>query len=317
MTIPPPKYPAPLLENEAALLAPNAQAGWLETPTGRVRFATWPASDPATTRGTIVLAHGLSEQIEKYQPAIRNLCERGFAVAMMDWRGHGLSDNCPPKAKENFSVRDEDLALFMRVIVTKHFPKPYIGMGHSFGGCLMCCAVHDHPDWFAGGVLCSPMLGIRVLTRHPILKLLCRILAPFMSHQNRKAAKKQSRYTSDVERFRIHQKLLNENPQLLPKFHFYNWVNSAVKRLRIMHAPGWYEAIKVPMLVFAAGEERLVHNDATHYAVAHMQQAEIVEINTAWHEILMEQEHIQGHMWKELDEFLDQLAPPTVIKKAA
>lgn len=312
-----PVIPAPLYENDEVSLAPNAQAGWMHTPTGKIRYATWPAAKPEQTRGTIILAHGLSEQIEKYQPAIKKLVERNFAVAMTDWRGHGLSDNCPPNAYEDFTVRDADMNQFMREIVLDHMPKPYIGMGHSMGGCLMLCAIHEHQDWFDAGVLCSPMLGIGVLERHPSLKILTEILAPFMTAKQRKRPKKQSRHTSNKERFATHQRLLKQYQQLLPKFHFLHWVRSANRRLRVMQADGWYASIETPILVFVAGRERLVYNESTYDAVTKMQQAEIVEIDQAWHEILMEQKKIQDIFWRRLDKFLAVVAPPVKLQKIA
>ena len=306
-----------LFENENAPKVEGAQLGWLETESGRIRYALWKAQDESTVRGTIVLAHGLSEQIEKYQPVVKVLLERNFAVAMIDWRGHGLSANWPAKQEGCFTICDQDLKQFIDEVVSKKMPTPMIGMAHSFGGCLMCSAIHDNPQWFAGGILCSPMLGISVLTKYPILVPIGQILSKLLPHGQFVSQARENRYTSDKERFQVHQQLLREFPQLRPKFHLLNWFNGAVKRFRIMRKKGWYSSITTPLLIFVAGQEQLVDNSVTRASADQMQHAQLIEVHDAWHEILMEQEHIRNKMWKHIDDFLNQIAPNSSASKTS
>lgn len=307
--------PAPLHASANSPLTEGGQPGWLVTPSGKLRYATWSTTMNGLPRGTILLAHGLSEQIEKYHPTIAALIHRGFAVAMLDWRGHGLSDNCPAASKEDFSVHDADLASFMETVVLDKMPQPVIGMGHSFGGCLICCAVHDHPDWFAGGILSSPMLGINLMVKWPFLGLVAEIISAIRpaglvrNVANRKAA----RFTSDQRRFDLHQELLGAYPQLKPKYDILFWFKSATRRLRQMRSTGWYQAISKPMLVCISDSENVVDNDASKRAVQNMPQAKLVEIDKAWHEILLESEDIQKPWWENVDEFLEKLAPSKTL----
>jgi len=65
-------------------------SGTIKTPDGaELRFARW--APPAGRKGTVCVFTGRSEQIEKYFETVRDLRERGFAVAMIDWRGQGHS----------------------------------------------------------------------------------------------------------------------------------------------------------------------------------------------------------------------------------
>src|SRR5215510_8086444 len=70
----------------------GATTGILKCPNGmRLRFARWePTRGPR--RGTVCVFHGRGEFIEKYFEVVRDLRDRGFAVATFDWRGQGLSD---------------------------------------------------------------------------------------------------------------------------------------------------------------------------------------------------------------------------------
>ncbi len=65
-------------------------AGTIKTPDGaELRFARW--APPAGRKGTVCVFTGRGEQIEKYFETVRDLRDRGFAVAMIDWRGQGHS----------------------------------------------------------------------------------------------------------------------------------------------------------------------------------------------------------------------------------
>ena len=43
---------------------------------------------------------GRAEFIEKYFEVVRDARARGFAVAMLDWRGQGLSERALPNARK-------------------------------------------------------------------------------------------------------------------------------------------------------------------------------------------------------------------------
>src|SRR6202046_1808109 len=114
----------------------NAVTGMLKTPDGvALRFARF--APPAGRRGTVCLFTGRSEWIEKYFETVRDLRARGFAVAMIDWRGQGLSDralNTPLKGYvRNFSEYDLDVETFMREIVLPDCPPPIFALAHSMG----------------------------------------------------------------------------------------------------------------------------------------------------------------------------------------
>jgi len=68
----------------------GAVTGNLQTRDGvSLRFARWPP--PPGRKGTVCLFPGRAEFIEKYFETVRDLRARGFAVAILDWRGQGGS----------------------------------------------------------------------------------------------------------------------------------------------------------------------------------------------------------------------------------
>ena len=98
----------------------NAVAGSIKTPDGvtlrYVRFAP-----PPGRKGTVVLLQGRAEFIEKYFEAVRELRNRGFAVATIDWRGQGGSERAlsdPRKGHiRDFSEYERDVEALMTEIV--------------------------------------------------------------------------------------------------------------------------------------------------------------------------------------------------------
>ena len=65
-------------------------SGTIKTPDGaELRFARW--APPAGRKGTVCVFTGRSEPIEKYFETVRDLRDRGFAVAMIDLPGRRTS----------------------------------------------------------------------------------------------------------------------------------------------------------------------------------------------------------------------------------
>src|SRR4051794_30372617 len=77
----------------------GATVGTVKTSDGVVlRFARF--DPPAGRKGTLCVFTGRAEFIEKYFEVVRDARARGFAVAMLDWRGQGFSDRALPNARK-------------------------------------------------------------------------------------------------------------------------------------------------------------------------------------------------------------------------
>jgi lysophospholipase len=99
----------------------GAVDGTIKTPDGvELRFARWPAGD-GKRKGTVCVFPGRAEMIEKYFEVVSELRARGFAVAVLDWRGQGGSTRMladPRKGHvEDFAEYQIDLDAFMKQIV--------------------------------------------------------------------------------------------------------------------------------------------------------------------------------------------------------
>src|SRR5207248_9683267 len=142
----------------------GAVTGVLKTPDGvALRFARW--APPQGRKGTLLVLPGRAEFIEKYFEVVAEARARGFAVAMIDWRGQGLSERAlldPHKGHVgNFSEYDIDLETFVREIVLPDCPPPLFALGHSMGAAMLIRAAQRGRRWFDRVVLCAPMIGLR------------------------------------------------------------------------------------------------------------------------------------------------------------
>jgi lysophospholipase len=106
-----------LLSIPANPVPEGALAGTIGTPDGAtLRFARWAAQ--AGGRGTVCVFTGRGEYIERYFETVRDLHTRGYAVAVMDWRGQGHSSRRlrnPLKGHiHSFSDYEIDVAAIVR-----------------------------------------------------------------------------------------------------------------------------------------------------------------------------------------------------------
>ena len=115
----------------------NATGGFFTTRDGKkIRYGLF-AAVARPLKGTVVVLSGRNECIEKYFETIRNLADRGFGVATLDWRGQGDSDRLIRDRQRGYvrSFRDytADLEQFFEEIVLPDCRGPYYILAHSAG----------------------------------------------------------------------------------------------------------------------------------------------------------------------------------------
>src|SRR5258707_2936850 len=160
----PPRSPArPLVSTPDNPVPEDVVSGMIKTPDGaELRFARW--APPAGRKGTVCVFTGRAEQIEKYFETVRDLRDRGFAVAMIDWRGQGHSSRRlrdPRKGYvRDFSDYEIDVETFVQQVVLPDCPPPHFALAHSMGGAVMLRVAHAGKRWFDRMVLTSPMIDL-------------------------------------------------------------------------------------------------------------------------------------------------------------
>jgi lysophospholipase len=294
----------------------RAIAGTLRTPDGaRLRFARFPP--PPGRKGTVCLFPGRTEFIEKYFETVRDVQARGFAVAMLDWRGQGLSERRARHSLKghvwDFAEYDTDLEAFMREVVLPDCPPPLFAIGHSMGSAILLRAVRRGRRWFDRVVLSAPMIELR----HPRLQVaravvqtmrvlgLRRLYIPGGSGRPVTALPFGGNpLTSDPVRYARTAAIVEAERSLALASPTVAWVHAAFKAMKEFKDPAFPAAIRQPVLIVGAGQDEIVSTRAAEQFAVRLRAGGLLVIPGARHELLMEQDRYREQFWAAFDAFV-------------
>jgi lysophospholipase len=306
-----------LLSIPANPVPEGALAGTIGTPDGvTLRFARWAA--PANGRGTVCVFAGRGEYIEKYFETVRDLRERGYAVAMIDWRGQGHSsrrlDNPFKGHVESFSEYQIDVAAFGKQVVLPDCPPPYFALAHSMGGAVMLRVAHAGIEMFERLVLCAPMIDLpRLRTSLPMRGLMRLLRAAGMGERfipggNADLIKSTqfsgNPLTSDPRRYARNAVILEADPTLGIASPTVAWLDTAFAAMAEFRSPGFAGRIRQPVLMLAAGDDGTVSTPAIAAFARRLPAGSHHVIAGAKHEILQEDDRYREQLWAAFDAFM-------------
>jgi lysophospholipase len=295
----------------------GAVTGIIETPDGvTLRFARWDSA--AKARGTVCVFTGRGEFIEKYFETVRELRQRGFAVATMDWRGQGhssrqLSD--PRKGHvANFGEFEIDLETFMRRVVLPDCPPPYHALAHSMGGAALLRAAHSGRRWFERMVLVAPLIDLPSPRSAWPLRMLMRTLRfagfgdSYVPGSNvdrtRASGFPGNPLTTDPQRYARNAALLEQDPTLGIGSPTVAWLDAAFDTMVGFRAADYPSHIGQPVLMVAAGADTVVSSASIEAFAAHLPAGSHLAVEGARHEILQEADPHRAQFWAAFDAFV-------------
>ena len=274
------------------------------------------------SRRVCLLLPGHTEFIEKYIEVVGELNARGFVVATFDWRGQGGSarplENPLKSYVGDFSEYDDDLQSVLEQVVKPVSPAPPLVLAHSLGGHIALRALHDRPGTLRAAALTAPMLGV-VTGRYPAFFVRAmtalhagaargRDFAWGMAERDPLRVSFEAQLcTTSVERYARTQNVIVANPAIRVAGPTWGWIEAAYRSMKRLTRPGYAEAITAPVLIVAAGRDRVVDIEAERRLAAHLPKGKYVEIEDSEHEILMEVDSIRARFWRAFDAFVDGL----------
>ncbi len=287
---------------------------------GPMRFARWePTRGPR--RGTISVFTGRSEFIEKYFEVIADLRRRGFAVAIMDWRGQGGSyrplSNPRKGWVRSFAEYDKDLACFMRQVVLPNCPQPHIALAHSMGGHILLRVASQPSCPFERIAVVAPMLRFhdgKVSAPQRVARVYAAIGTALglgrsyvrggSDHSADPRTFEGNPLTSDKVRFARNRALIDAAPHLLLGAPTIGWLNAAYRSMAMLNKPAYAERVRVPLLIGIAGQDPVVDSRATEAFAARAKLCTNIMLPLAKHEILQEADDIRSRFWAAFDAYL-------------
>jgi lysophospholipase len=295
----------------------GASVGMLKTPDGvSVRFARW--EPPPGRKGTLCVFPGRAEFIEKYFEVVNDARARGFAVAILDWRGQGLSEHRLSDLHKghvrSFAEYELDFEAFVKEVVLPDCPPPLFALGHSMGGSVLIRAAHRGRRWFDRIVLSAPMIELAGRAASRGARITARTLRylglggayvpgggatavatrPFIGNP----------VTSDPVRYARTAAIVEAEPALGLGSPTVGWVDAAFRAMREFAAPNYPARIRQPIMIVAAGEDGLVSTPAIGQFALRLRAGSHLVIAGSRHEILMEQDRFRSQFWAAFDAFV-------------
>lgn len=286
-----------------------------------MRYAFWPATR-GPRRGTVCIFQGRSEFIEKYFETIADLRRRGFAVAIMDWRGQGGSARPIKDPRKghvgDFSEYDRDIRGFMREVVLPDCPPPYIALGHSMGAHIILRNIARPGSWFERAVLLAPMLALHagimgfptlLVSAYTQIGVTSGFATAYVHGGSAEPGYSQefegNILTSDRERFQRNHQIDRAAPELLLGSPTIGWLNAAMRSMKELAHPDYPSRVRVPALVFGAGQDQIVDTTAAEKFAVALKVGTYIVLPDARHEILQETNDIRARFWATFDAYLN------------
>lgn len=291
----------------------------------KLRFARWqPTRGPV--RGTVCIFSGRGETIEKYFEVVADLRRRGFAVAIHDWRGQGGSERALSNPRKGhvvgFTEYDRDLAIFMSEIVVPHLPPPYIALGHSMGGNILLRNAQDELSVFERMVLTAPMIEIhpdalgasqRAARTYAESSALFALSSTYVRGGDDEPEEfydfEHNDLTSDFVRWSRNKAILEAAPELALGSPTVGWLKSALRSCALLQRPDYPKYVSVPVLMFAAGADRIVSTRAIEDFAVELKIGGVILMPGSRHEILQENDAIRQRFWAAFDAYMGVAIP--------
>jgi len=281
-----------------------------------LRFARW--NPPPGRKGTVCIFQGRAEFIEKYFETVRELRSRGFSVALLDWRGQGMSERALTDPRKghvgDFAEYEIDVEEFMNQVVLPDCPPPIFAIGHSMGGAVIMRVARQGSRWFDRIVLSTPMIrlaGARGSAHYKIAVRAMR-LAGFGSAYvpgGSETIMSTSAFignpaTSDPVRYARTKAVLEAAPELGIGSPTVSWLNAAYRAMGEIADPAYPSKVRQPLMLVGAGLDQVVSNAAIEDVAIRLRAGSHLIIAGARHELMMEQDRYRQQFWAAFDAFV-------------
>ena len=267
--------------------------------------------------GTVVVLPGRNECIEKYFETITDLSERGFCVAMFDWRGQGGSDRLirdPRRGHvDSFDSYVHDLEQFFDEIVLPDCRGPFYILAHSTGALVALLAAPLMVNRVRRMVLVAPLLTVKNL---PISMKSIRRLTGVLSftgmgrvHVGKRGQRDVQPFggnvlTSDPRRYARNAELCRQFPELALGGPTAAWIHAAFSACETVRDPEFMARIRIPSLIIAAGADEVVSTPAIEDYARGLRSGTALTIDGARHEILQEADIYREQFLAAFDAFI-------------
>lgn len=300
----------------------DGQTWWVTTQDGvRLRIGAFNRGAP---NGTVLLFPGRTEYVEKYGRAASQLARLGYATMVIDWRGQGLSDRLAEDHMSGhvhlFSDYQSDVATMAKAATGLNLPKPWHLLAHSMGGCIGLRALYLGLP-VKSAVFSGPMWGIKMADAlRPVAWSLSwgsrhvgmdHIYAPGTYPESYVLTEpfETNKLTNDREMYQYMIDQTRACPGLGLGGPSLRWLHEALKETRDLSR---LPSPELPCLTFVGTEEDIVDLPRIEQRMAKWPGSRLEWVENGRHEVLMEDNETQTHIFGQVASFFQSNSFPAV-----
>ncbi len=270
------------------------ETGRSQWPTGVKDASSLTGLRPKTYKATVFILHGYLNHCGLLSKLIKYLVEAGFAVAVFDLPGHGLSSGVPT-AIDDFSQYSDSLRDFLNTIKPM-LHGPYHIIGHSTGAAVILeYLLEGGGDGFDKVILAAPLERTDWWVLEKIGFSISRLFSRFLPRVFRKV-------TSDEEFL----KFVRYKDPLQAKKISLSWVGAMFKwDQRIANA----KTSTRPVLVIQGLKDNIInwrHN--IRFIQSKFINTQVKLVEKCRHELFNESEEIRAMVFSQIKDYLEKQA---------
>lgn len=267
----------------------------------KIYAARYDADEP---KGSIVLAHGFTESVEKYREMIYYFLNAGYSVAACDFRGHGRSAREVEHPRLTHIGKFETYVSDFSILcdkVEEQMPHPIFLFSHSMGGAVSSLLMEQRPSFFRAAVLSSPMIAparyglpywvANLVTGLPRCLGLGKQMPGKISDHFDDGGYAAACGTSEA-RYRYYSDLRRADERFHTIHPTFSWTNEALHVTKKVLKKGEPEKIAAPVLLFSADGEEVVLVKEQKDFIARVPGGELCEVKDSKHEVYMSHDDV-------------------------
>ncbi|WP_252232238.1 alpha/beta hydrolase [Clostridium sp. ZBS15] len=273
------------------------------------------------SKANVVISHGFSESLEKYNEMIYYFLNQGYSVFGIEHRGHGRSGSLGVKDKSQINVKDfEHYVLDLKelmddVVMPNSNDKEVFLFAHSMGGGIGSKFLEEYPEYFDAVVLTSPMLEINTgKVPSSIAKLIANtsVALSFGDKYIAGQGKYDDTYslkssdTSSDARCRYYHNIVSNDEDLQRGGASYNWLQASIYATKGITDKDNASKVEIPVMLMQADKDDFVKSGGQNKFAKYAQNCDKVFFEGSKHGIFREKDEILKEYLNDLFTFYEE-----------
>jgi lysophospholipase len=277
------------------------------------------AEPKGAKKGTVVITTGYADFMEAYHETINEYLDRGYAVWMMDWAGHGGSQKATAKKPLKTQTVDdhiEDLRKFRQEIVEAEAGKPVFLSTHSMGGQVALHYLARHQHDFSFAILAAPLVETRL--KGPARDCLRLVFATAVAaglgdtviEDGRKkmtrglVAERGELKDENPLRMSLHKTFMLLDDKLKAEDPSIGYIDSLFSSAEKSTGEGFLKSIQTPVLFGIGQDDDVIDNAAVRRAGTLIPNASVAEVKGGVHALWIERDAQRTDWWNAIDAYI-------------